>query len=400
MRRPAVFLSLLLTLGLAASFGQQNSDSIHKMEASGDTLGARTALARAVEASPNSVSALTAYAEFLQRYGDPASRQVYEKLLTALRNSGDSAREGAIARRLAALDLLAGDSAAAARHLDAYRSASGKPAGLWPPASSEERPATVNHSRPAALVRPHGGDFAGCRAGRRPAGAGAQRGHQRLPGLPQQRSAGTDRVPQAGAPLSFAGARTGEAGRRCARSSRSRPAIPPTVADLLAHPGLSHARRLRIGSGARNRERGARLPDHRFRLSAERAGRGAAHQPAVHLRFSSQPGAGAVRPGILAAARNKEAPDFIEDVHLRSRRCAASIWGFPSSIRDTAEELRKEHHLHPPASLRARAGFLRRHVRDPRRQGRGSRRRARPRRPGPNWWALRRIRAPSSSTSW
>ena len=113
------------------------------MEAAGDTLGARTALARAAESSPNSVPALTAYAEFLERYGDPAARQAYDKLLTALRTSGDSAHAGAIARRVAALDLLAGDSAAAARHLEAYRAATGKQASLAP-ANSGEKPATVS----------------------------------------------------------------------------------------------------------------------------------------------------------------------------------------------------------------------------------------------------------------
>ena len=130
MKRPSVLFILVLTLGLGASFGEQSSDPIRKMEASGDTLGARTALARAVESNPNSVPALTAYAEFLERYGDPAARQAYEKLLTTMRGAGDSARAGVIARRLAALDLLAGDSAAAARHLEAYRTATGKASSL------------------------------------------------------------------------------------------------------------------------------------------------------------------------------------------------------------------------------------------------------------------------------
>jgi len=96
------------------------------MEASGDTAGARTALARAVAANHNSVPALTAYAEFLDRYGDPGARDAYAKLLAALRNSSDSARTGAIAGRLAALDLLAGDHDAARRNLEAYRSGTGK----------------------------------------------------------------------------------------------------------------------------------------------------------------------------------------------------------------------------------------------------------------------------------
>ncbi len=130
MTRPCVFFVLILTLGLGVSFGEQNSDPIHKMEVAGDTVGARNALAHAVETNPRSVPALTAYAEFLDRYGDPAAREAYEKLLTAMRGSSDSARAGVIARRLAALDLLAGDSAAASRHLDTYKTITGKTTAL------------------------------------------------------------------------------------------------------------------------------------------------------------------------------------------------------------------------------------------------------------------------------
>src|SRR5260370_11628052 len=100
------------------------------MEASGDTAGARTALARAVAANPNNIPALTAYAEFLDRYGDPGAREAYRKLLTALRNSSDSTLTGVIAGRLAALDLLAGDQEAAGRDLHTYPTATGNNAAL------------------------------------------------------------------------------------------------------------------------------------------------------------------------------------------------------------------------------------------------------------------------------
>jgi len=138
MKRPTAVTILLLTLPFGAMFGQQNAGEIQKMEAAGDTLGARTALAHALDANPNSIPALTAYGEFLERYGDPASRQVYGKLLAALRNSGDSAHAGAIALRLASLDLLAGDSPAAARDLEAYRTATGKQASLAAVAAAKE----------------------------------------------------------------------------------------------------------------------------------------------------------------------------------------------------------------------------------------------------------------------
>src|SRR3982750_3492319 len=100
-----------------AVFGQQSPGSLQKLEASGDVAGTRATLMKAAQASPNNPAALTAYAEFLDRYGDPGTREAYGKLLTALRTGGDQARTASVARRLAMLDLLAGDSAAANTHL-------------------------------------------------------------------------------------------------------------------------------------------------------------------------------------------------------------------------------------------------------------------------------------------
>src|SRR5690242_1767994 len=113
MKAFPVFLTFVLNISLVSLRAQTSLDAIRKMEMSGDTAGARVALARAADANPNSVPALTAYAEFLERYGDPSSREAYNKLFTALRNSGDTANTATIARRLVILDLLAGDHAAA-----------------------------------------------------------------------------------------------------------------------------------------------------------------------------------------------------------------------------------------------------------------------------------------------
>jgi len=55
------------------------------MESSGDSAGARAALAHAAQSNPSDARALTAYAEFLDRYGDPAAREAYSKLLAQLR---------------------------------------------------------------------------------------------------------------------------------------------------------------------------------------------------------------------------------------------------------------------------------------------------------------------------
>jgi hypothetical protein len=125
-----------LALAATALNGAQNQ--AREMEAAGYAAGARAALAQAVEAQPNSIAALNAYAEFLDQYGDPATREAYSRLLAALASQGNEARAGIIAQRLTALDLLAGDRDAAARDAEAYRTATGKSLTLAsaPPAAS------------------------------------------------------------------------------------------------------------------------------------------------------------------------------------------------------------------------------------------------------------------------
>ena len=150
--------AVLCLAGSTSILLAQGLESISKMEASGDTLGARAALARAAEADPQSTSALMQYAEFLERYGDPAATEAYGKLLTALHNAGDRERAGVVARRLAVLDLLAGDANATSRDLDAYRTATGKRLTLSPKPSPEAWPtATIpgplrSFSRMAAIA--------------------------------------------------------------------------------------------------------------------------------------------------------------------------------------------------------------------------------------------------------
>src|SRR5664279_2087701 len=115
--RASLLCAVVITAFAASPMaGEQNLDSARQMEASGDTAGARTALARATQTNPNSAAAWTAYAEFLDRYGDPGAREAYGKLLAALHNGGDSARAATVARRLALLDLMAGDRIAASAH--------------------------------------------------------------------------------------------------------------------------------------------------------------------------------------------------------------------------------------------------------------------------------------------
>ena len=128
---------------VSVAYGYQNLDQIRKMEASGETEEARAALLQAAENRPNDVSALTGYAEFLDRYGDPSSRQAYVRLLARLQQTGDSARAAIVARRLAALDLLAGDRDASTRDLEAYRTLSGKPAALSAASTEEHWPTAM-----------------------------------------------------------------------------------------------------------------------------------------------------------------------------------------------------------------------------------------------------------------
>src|SRR5450755_859444 len=167
MKASLFYAVVILASASSPIFADQSLDSIQKMEASGDTTGARAALARATQASPNSVAVWTAYAEFLDRYGYPGAREAYGNLLTALRDGGDTVRAATVARRLAMLDLLAGDRIAAETHLAAYRAVDGKAAslGTLPPANASANEGTANipgplrsFARMAAL--PPDGDLA------------------------------------------------------------------------------------------------------------------------------------------------------------------------------------------------------------------------------------------------
>lgn len=145
--KASLFYAIVIFASAASPVpGQQNLDSIQKMEASGDTAGARSALSRAAQASPNSVAAWTAYAEFLDRYGDPGAREAYNKLLATLKSGSDTAHTAAVARRAALLDLLAGDRAAADAHLELARTAGAKSLSLGvapAKASDNEGTATI-----------------------------------------------------------------------------------------------------------------------------------------------------------------------------------------------------------------------------------------------------------------
>jgi hypothetical protein len=146
MKATLFYAIVILASSSSAALAEQNPDQILKLETSGDTLSARNALARAAQASPNNAAALTAYAEFLDRYGDPSAREAYGKLLAALQSSGDNARAAVVARRLAVLDLVHGDRGSATRNLDAYRTFGGKSVsiGAAPASKSAENAGNAN----------------------------------------------------------------------------------------------------------------------------------------------------------------------------------------------------------------------------------------------------------------
>ena len=100
----ALRAALLLSFGFAA--GIHGSDSLERarqLEQSGEAAQARDLLARAARQAPSSGAALSDYAEFLDRYGDPARADAYAKLLVLLDKSGDRLKRAAVAERLAEL---------------------------------------------------------------------------------------------------------------------------------------------------------------------------------------------------------------------------------------------------------------------------------------------------------
>nr|MCU0247790.1 hypothetical protein [Bryobacter sp.] len=120
------FLTVPLWVAAVAGIAPANEGELRQarqLEAAGNPAQARTLLRDAARANSATAEQLVNYAEFLDRRHDPEARAAYERALKAV--SGP-ARKQAIARRLVALDLLANDRAAAARHLADYREAGGQ----------------------------------------------------------------------------------------------------------------------------------------------------------------------------------------------------------------------------------------------------------------------------------
>ncbi len=118
---------VLITLGIIAGSPASclRADDIGlrawELEAKGDAAGARNLLHREAQSSSATPDSLKAYAEFLDRHHDPATRDAYEKVLAA--SSGPD--KLAAARRLLLLDIFAEDRASAAKHFAQFRDAGG-----------------------------------------------------------------------------------------------------------------------------------------------------------------------------------------------------------------------------------------------------------------------------------
>ncbi len=134
---------VIFTLCAVAAVAQDLGSEAWQLELKGDGVQARDRLEKGAASSSASPAALQAYAEFLDRHRDPAAREVYARLEQSLTRAGAAKEQiAAVSRREAILALIAGDAAAAARHIETYRNAGG--AGLALPTSPSAPPAPVD----------------------------------------------------------------------------------------------------------------------------------------------------------------------------------------------------------------------------------------------------------------
>ena len=333
--------SLLYTIVIFVSASSaQTVDQIQRLESSGDTAGARSALARAAQTNPKDVAAWTAYAEFLDRYGDPAARDAYGKVLAALESNGDKARASLVARRIALLDLVEGDRGAAARNLDTYRAGGGKNGSMGSEAAKQNAgtasiPGPLrSFARMAALSPDANPEDVLPALARNVVTNGYQASHNNE-ALEQ-----TEYLKLVHRYLSQARELEKLAGD--AQVIKIENCEAPAAGELLRILGF----RMRGGCGSEvvleTVNADARVPHHRLRFPGQRPGAGAAHQSRLHLRFPSDTGSGAVRTGLLdRAERQREGgPNFIETFISDPSICRLYL-GFSKLDTETGEAMRK-----------------------------------------------------------
>ncbi len=142
---------ILIGLGLArVSVAQSLAEEAWSLELRGDARQAEARLQQAARAPNASPAALRSYAEFLERFREPGARDAYARLEQVLERTNAPASERAdVNRRLAALDLIAGDRQAAVRHIAAFRASGGS--GLVLPAVAERPPESAYIEIPGPL---------------------------------------------------------------------------------------------------------------------------------------------------------------------------------------------------------------------------------------------------------
>jgi hypothetical protein len=126
------FFAAIICIGLvgAPAVAQDPVSQAARLEASGDSLGARRVLEEAAQSPGASASTLEAFARFLDSYRAPGAHDAWVKAAAQLTGS----RKTAALKRVVLLDLLAADRATAAKSLDAYQSAGGADLGNSLPA--------------------------------------------------------------------------------------------------------------------------------------------------------------------------------------------------------------------------------------------------------------------------
>ena len=316
-----------------------------------------------------------------------------------LQNSGDKQRAGVVARRLAVLDLLAGDREATARNLDAYRQATGKTLAVTKASAAAESWSTApipgplrSFARMAAISAESAPEDVLPALARNVVTNGYQASHSNEALEQTEYLKLVHRyLSQARELDKLAGEQKVIKHRKLRIGHRRR---------IAADSRLPHARRLRreVVLETVNAARAFLTTDSGFPLNdLEQALR--TNRPFT-LRLPSDRSArcsSAPTTGWLGE-RERDAPNFIDSFIADPALCRLYL-GLSKLDRETAEALQEAIRVPAPQGLRARAGFLRRDVRDPRRQSRGPGRPALRGRLGRAGRRLARTRARSSSKS-
>jgi hypothetical protein len=116
---------LVLLLSFFPILASDALDRAHKSEESGDSAAAREVFIQSIRQTPHDAELLTGYAEFLERYHDPAAAATYRKSAAAWKTDGKTPNAAAAARRAVILDLIVGDRKSADTDLATYKSLGG-----------------------------------------------------------------------------------------------------------------------------------------------------------------------------------------------------------------------------------------------------------------------------------